>query len=264
VRLTIRTPGGSGGLEFYPRKSTVGTVGTTGYATNVPGTGDGIGQGREWAAEFWDGAAWVRPTQTLCKVTSMVVDYEPQAASQNAPVRGGTCYDKYSLQLNDVTIEWDPQLYSTARDKWRITQISAGLPLAVRFNEIQWLEFVRWNHGVSAFGVFAGLVEDSAGATVTVDGGVMPATGKALGRVVPAIDPALGVDYSLSWSSLASGTVRRTDWPGPTASGGTNTDGWLHEVTVIPFASVVGSPALVEGPPAYAWNYSDSYNRGHA
>ena len=232
---------------------------TSGTYPGSPSPTPGAGLLGVWAAEYWDGAAWQRPTQTI-KTSSTVVTYSCRAAPADYPTQGWTA-DKYQITSSRIRIEWDPQLYSTARAKWRVIQTTTDA-IALDVYEIQWLTFTRWNAGIKAFGVYAGLVSSSAGATQSSDGGVITPTGKsvAIGSVM-ADPPVLNVDYSFTSSSLAAGTVRRTAWPGSTG-GYLTTNGWLDEVTVIPFAEATGGPALIEGTPRFAWDYSYSYAVG--
>jgi len=226
-----------------------------------PSPTPGAGPLGVWAAEFWDGAAWVRPPQTI-KTNSTVVTYSAHGTPVDAPPAATWKADKYQITASRIRIEWDPQLYSTARDKWRITQTTTDA-IALDVYEIQWLTFTRWIAGVRAFGVYAGLVASSAGATQATDGGVITPTGKSVAvGVVQADAPALNVDYSFTSASLAAGTVRRTAWHGPTGPFYFEAIGWLDEVTVIPFLEAAEGPALVEGTARFAWDYEHTFVAG--
>lgn len=228
---------------------------TSGTYPGSPSPTPGAGPLGVWAAEYWDGAAWVRPPQTI-KTSSTVVTYSGRATPADYPSQGWTA-DKYQITASRIRIEWDPQLYPTARDKWRITQTTTDA-IALDVYEIQWLTFTRWIAGVRAFGIYAGLVTSSAGATQATDGGVITPTGKSVAiGAVPADAPALNVDYTFTSASLAAGTVRRTAWPGATGPY-INTVGWLDEVTVIPFLEAAEGPALIEGTGRFAWDYGYS------
>ena len=232
---------------------------TSGSYPGAPSPTPGAGPLGVWAAEYWDGAAWVRPPQTL-KTSNTVVTYSGRAVPADYPSQGWTA-DKYQIAASRIRIEWDPQLYPTARDKWRVIQTTTDA-LALDVYEIQWLGFVRWISGVRSFGVYAGLVSSSAGATQATDGGVITPTGKSVAIGAVAADPpTLNVDYSFYSASLAAGTVRRTAWPGATGPF-VDTVGWLDEVTVIPFLETADGPGLVEGVARFAWDYSYSYAVG--
>lgn len=229
---------------------------TTSGSYPGPSPNPGAGPLGVWAAEYWDGAAWVRPPQTL-KTSNTVVTYSGRAVPSDYPSQGWTA-DKYQITASRIRIEWDPQLYPTARDKWRVIQTTTDA-IALDVYEIQWLSFVRWISGVRSFGVYAGLVSSSAGATQATDGGVItPTAGKSVAIGAVAADPpTLNVDYSFASASLAAGTVRRTAWPGATGPY-LDSVGWLDEVTVIPFLETADGPGLVEGTARFAWDYSYS------
>lgn len=232
---------------------------TSGSYPGAPSPTPGAGPLGVWAAEFWNGSSWIRPPQTI-KTSATTVTYSGRAVPADYPSQGWTA-DKYQIAASRIRIEWDPQLYSTARDKWRVIQTTTDA-IALDVYEIQWLGFSRWNAGVHAFGIYAGLVSSSAGGTQATDGGVITPTGKsvAIGSV-PADPPTLNVDYSFTSASLAAGTVRRTAWPGATGPY-VDSVGWLDEVTVIQFLESAEGPALTEGPVRFAWDYSYSYAVG--
>ena len=230
----------------------------SGTYPGAPTPTPGLGPAGAWAAEFWNGSAWIRPPQTL-KTNSTVVTYTGRGTPIDGPPATWKT-DKYQVTTSRVRIEWDPQLYPTVRELWRVVQTEIH---AVVVSEIQWLSFVRWLVGVRSFGVYAGLVANKTGATQATDGGVIAPTGKSVAiGAVPADDPALNVDYSFTSSSLAAGTVRRTAWPGATGTFYLDTIGWLDEVTVIPFMEASEGPGFIEGTPRFAWDYRYSYASG--